>query len=281
MSAVRDLIPDLSSGGSPEISASPSFLSANTFVGKFAFFLLVLFILIFILKFLAQVLARIFEPSDNPILFDGIKDANKLAIISQNPNTKGSIPITRSNNEINGIEFTYSIWLYINELGDTTKHKHIFHKGSSNYKNTTIKNFSTDGIAFPNNAPGLYLAKDTNQLIIVMNTFENIIEKVDIDNIPFNKWFNVVIRNKNKHLDVFVNGTMAARHELNSVPKQNYGDIFINDNGGFNGKISTLRYWNEALNGTQIAKLINKGPNMTVNKNLWIFPPYLSLRWFL
>tara|TARA_B000000557_G_C20792347_1_gene451622 strand:+ start:242 stop:1111 length:870 start_codon:yes stop_codon:yes gene_type:complete len=268
-------------GNSNLVAGNDSFLFANTFVAKFAFFLLVLIILVFILKILAQILARVFEPSPSPILYNGVKDAKKLAIVPQNPNVRGSIPILRSNNEVNGIEFTYSIWLYIDDL-DYNKgiKKHIFHKGNNKYNSKEINGFNTNGVAVPNNAPGLYLAENSNKLIVVMNTFDNIIETIDIDNIPLNKWFNVVIRNKNKFLDVFINGTMAARHTFNSVPKQNYGDIYINDNGGFSGKVSTLRYFNEALNGTQISKIITKGPDMTINKNLWIFPPYLSFRWF-
>ena len=121
---------------------------------------------------------------------------------------------------------------------------------------------------------------DNNKLIVVMNTFNNIIEKVEIGNIPFRKWINVCIRLEGTDLDVFINGNMAVRHTLNSVPKQNYGDIYINHNNGFSGKISTLRYYNKALDGTKITNLVNTGPNMTLNKNMWILPPYLSFRWF-
>ena len=54
---------------------------------------------------------------------------------------------------------------------------------------------SLDGMAFPNNSPGVYLDKDTNNMIIYMNTFENVL-KVVIPDIPLNKWINVMLRNK-------------------------------------------------------------------------------------
>lgn len=256
--------------------------TSNTYVRKFAFVMAILIGSILIIKLMGQVLARMFEPTPNPILFDGIKDAKKLAIIPQNPNIKGSKPITRSKNEDKGIEFTYSIWLYIDDL-DHNKgiKKHIFHKGNNNYINTEINNIQTNGIAVPNNAPGLYLDETSNKLIVVMNTFDNILESVEIENIPLHKWINVMIIIENRNMDVFINGNIAIRHRFNSVPKQNYGDIYINDNGGFSGKISTLRYFDHALNGTEIMNLIKYGPNMTINKSLWTFPPYLSLRWFL
>ena len=176
-----------------------------------------------------------------------------------------------------------SIWLYINELGDTTKHKHIFHKGSSNYKNTTIKNFSTDGIAFPNNAPGLYITPNKNNLLVLMNTFDNIKEEVIIEDIPLNKWLNVIIRmSAQNQLDVYINGALVKRHILSGVPKQNYGNVYASMNGGFSGYTSELQYFNTAIGMNKIQSIVDAGPDMTM-KGAGLTeskPHYLSTRWY-
>jgi hypothetical protein len=140
----------------------------------------------------------------------------------------------------------------------------------------------TNGLNFPNNAPGLYIAPDTNELVVIMNTFEEINKEITIPNIPLNKWVNVIIRCQNRTLDVYVNGTITRSVELLGVPKQNYGNVYVAMNGGFNGYISNLWYYNYALGTAEIQNISNKGPNTkmvgsTLNDTN---TDYLSLRWF-
>ena len=135
-------------------------------------------------------------------------------------------------------------------------------------------------MAVPNNGPGLYIHETKNALIVVMNTFNNVVEEVQIDDIPLNKWINVVLSCRGRDLDTYVNGTIVNRHRFNAVPKQNYGDVYINQNNGFSGLVSSLRYFSYALTGVEINNLVNAGPNLTADDSMRIFPPYLSLRWF-
>ena len=51
-----------------------------------------------------------------------------------------------------------------------------------------------------NNAPGLYLHENKNSLVVIMNTFDSMVEEVEIPNIPINKWINVSIRIKIKSM---------------------------------------------------------------------------------
>ena len=190
----------------------------------------------------------------------------KAVIIEQDPKVKGSIPILRSDNERYGTEFTYSVWIFIDDINyKSGQYKHIFNKGSETMNKSKYNEMSTVGMAFPNNGPGLYLTDDKNEpnkLVVIMNTFDQVIEEVEVPNIPLNKWINVVIRVKNKIMDVYINGTISVRHKFEAVPRQNYGKMFINMNGGFSGEISTLRYYNRALSGVEIAANNNSGPNM-------------------
>ena len=138
-------------------------------------------------------------------------------------------PVVRSTDGRYGIEFTWSIWLYIQEIGSTNGgRQHIFSKGGNTVDKTTQ-------MMTPNNAPGLYLAPSKNTLIVVMNTFDMIDEEVEVNDIPLNKWLNVIVRCEGNILDIYVNGVIALRHKLSSVPKQNYGDVWAGQNGGFTG----------------------------------------------
>ena len=119
------------------------------------------------------------------------------------------------------------------------------------------------GLNFPNNAPGLYIAPTTNDLVVIMNTFSTINERVIVPDIPLNKWLNVIIRVEGDTLDVYINGGLDRRHQLGGVPKQNYGDVYVTMNGGFNGYVSCLRYFDKAIQPGEIQQIINKGPCMS------------------
>jgi hypothetical protein len=218
-------------------------------------------------------------PSANPYVVKGLIPGNTPLIISQDPNVKGSIPIERADNQEYGLEFSWAVWLNISDLGKTGEYQHIFHKGDNNIQ--------TDGehigMNFPNNAPGLYLSPNSNELVVVMNTFTTINEEIKISNIPLNKWLHVVIRIENNNLDVYINGSLAKRHVLANVPKQNYGNVNVALNGGFQGFISDLRYFSHALQPGEIVSIVNAGPNLTVakNQNNMGTPPYLSLQWYI
>ena len=99
-----------------------------------------------------------------------------------------------------------------------------------------------------------------------------------------NKWIHVVIRIEDNKLDVYINGALAKRHILGNVVKQNYGNVNVALNGGFQGFISNLRYFSYALQPGEILAIVNDGPNTTVNSQTSLSvstPPYLSLQWYV
>lgn len=265
------------------VSGTTDFLYSNTLVAKVCFFILVLILFIYSLRLGSMVLGYLNSHDKNPILINGLKSGKKLKIIHQDPKVSGSKPILRSVNEREGLEFTWSVWIFIDDLVyKQGQRKHIFHKGSTS--NLGMKK-EFDGInvtdmAFPNNAPGLYIHETKNAFVIVMNTFNNVLEEVQIDDIPMNKWILVNLRCRGKHMDTYINGTIVNRHEFRSVPKQNYGDVLVNMNNGFSGLLSNLRYHSHALSGVDIENMVKSGPNLTADDSMKIFPPYFSLRWF-
>lgn len=260
--------------------ASKEFMESNSLVAKVAFLLLVIFVFIILLKTLTGIVSWLITPSGSPHLVDGMIDATQTSkTISVDPNDKNSKPINRSVNQDDGIEFTWSVWLYLNDVDyKPGQYKHVFHKGNDDFKmHGKIK-----GINFPNNAPGLYFAPNTNDMYVVMNTFGNIIEKVKVENVPLNKWYNVIIRLENRDLDIYINGTIVNKHILRSVPKQNYDDVYVAMNGGFNGYISDLWYFNYALGTSKIQSLVERQPNMNLQTDSMMdgVPKYFSLRWY-
>ena len=261
------------------VSGTKEFLESNSLVAKVAFLLLILVVFVIGIRMATSLLSWVFSYNKSPYLFKGMVDAKTMQIIPQDPADSNAVTIMRSDNEQNGVEFTYSVWMFIDDLVyQQGQYKHVFHKGNDNinYTNEPI------GMNEPNNAPGLYIAPNTNALVVVMNTFNNINERVTIDNIPINKWVCVQIRVENHQLDTYINGKLAKRLIMKGVPKQNYGDVHVAMNGGFSGYMSDLRYFNSGLGTAQIQRIVDAGPNleMTGNNLMDSVPKYLSLRWF-
>ena len=252
------------------------FLESNSLVAKLAFLILIIFGFIILLRVGLSVISYFFKPSESPHLIDGMVDASQMIVFQQDPSSNGSKTIYRSVNANDGIEFTWSVWIFIDNLQTNSGiYKHVFSKGNSNLQE--------NGLIYPNNAPGLYIAPNTNSLVVMMNTFNVINEEIIIPDIPLNKWVNVIIRCQNTTLDVYINGTIARSVNLVGVPKQNYGDVYLGMNGGFAGNISNLWYYNYSLGTAAIQRIAESGPNTkmigSTGMNDKMFN-YLSLRWF-
>ena len=266
------------------VSGSKSFLDSNSYVAKAAFLILTVIIFVYVLRACVAIIGWLYTPNSSPYLVNGLIDGNVGNMrIPQDPSQANAVTIIRSTNDAVGIAFTWSVWIYIKQKETSTQNKdkwyHVFNKGSV----TASSDVGMKGIMTPNNGPGLYLKDDYSALRVVMSTFNQPNAYIDVDNIPINKWFNVIIRVENTVLDVFINGDLAQRLPLNSVPFQNYGDVNVAINNGFNGVLSSLRYYNTALGTRDIANIVNDGPNLKVLGASGGAPglmDYLSTRWF-
>tara|TARA_B100000524_G_scaffold337744_2_gene228646 strand:- start:3722 stop:4510 length:789 start_codon:yes stop_codon:yes gene_type:complete len=206
----------------------------------------------------------------SPFLVKNTKNGQKQLVIKQDPSNLYSITINRSENMKNGIEFTYVMWIYIdNWRYKMGKWKHILHKGNET--------------SWPLEAPGIWLHPKENKLRVYMNTFKNIGEYVDISDIPLKKWFQVTVAVKNKTLDVYINASLVKSHILKSIPKQNWGDIYINSYGGFGGYVSNIKYLSEYISISELEKHFSTGPtgSFCVDSGNKSNPRYLSSRWIL
>ena len=268
--------------GGDYLDGTKEFLDSNSIVAKVAFILLVLIVFVFLIRVGSSILSYIFSPSPNPFLFNGMIDAKQGMVIPQNPAESDSVPILRSVNETRGIEFTWSVWIYIDDFNyKRDEYKHVFHKGNNNIN--LDEDSGPVGLNYPNNAPGLYITPHVNNLLVIMNTFDVIKEEVLVKDIPINKWVNVIIKvDKNNQLDVYINGVLTKRHMLKGVPKQNYGDVYVSQNGGFSGYTSCLRYFDSAIGTNKIQSIIDSGAclNMINESDVSQQPRYLSTRWY-
>ena len=266
------------------MSAGASSGAGKKGTGMGTFVMIALLAFIVLLKIGIMIITALFGYDGSPKLINGMVSGSEFLVIQQDPEISDSKTIYRSINATEGIEFTWSCWIYLDDLGyNENQYRCIFYKGNDYSENN--KDMTTNGLNFPNNSPGLYLTPNKNDLVVLMNTFNVINEQILIKDVPVKKWVNVIIRCQNNVIDVYVNGTIVKSHKLHGVPKQNYGNVYIGADGGFSGYLSNLWYYNKALGIYEINDIVTKGPNTTMIggdgsamdlKN----PDYLSLRWF-
>ena len=254
------------------------FLESNSMIARLSFILLLLLGFIVLLRIGVNLLTWYYSPGKNVHFIDGMQAANQQRRFIQDPSVDGSKTIIRSNNEDQGIEFTWSVWVFIEDIAaGAGKYRHVFHKGDSPVK------AGEDGIIYPNNCPGLYLAPNTNNMYVIMSTYNDYKEEVMVPGIPLQKWVNIIIRVKNKTMDIYVNGVITQSILLNGVPKQNFGDVWMCSNGGFDGYVSNLWYYAEAIGVSKIAEINRKGPNRKMLGQSGMEDKkrdFLSLRWY-
>lgn len=248
------------------VDAGNEFLESNTIVAKFAFIIVIVIIFMLLFNFGSMIISYFMQPPKSPYIIDGMINGSEPQTIQQDPRTNAPL-VQYSENKDSGAEFTYSVWLYLTGETDDDRH-HVFTKG--NYNANTF-----------NGAPSLYVSKSAaNDMTatIYMDTMQDdgavtqtdgvnsSTQQIDVSELPYNKWVHLAIRLQNRVLDVYVNGVLTKRQDLVYIPRQNYSNVYVCQDGGFNGNLSDLRYFDSALNVFQISKIASGGPNTNSSK---------------
>ena len=258
------------------MNASSEFLNSNSLLAKFSFIILILIVFMIVLKLMMSVVGYFMAPTANPYIIYGTLSGSNTATITQEPGKDTTIEILRSNNKNKGLECTWSSWVFLNEPTtaqiDTSYHN-IFVKGNNS--------FDSNGVSLTN-GPGMYVEMVNNANTVHYNLFVVIDhiggepitsgdynfgrDGVEVENIPIMKWVHVAIRMQNMIMDIYVNGTIVKRHNMDKLPKQNSNDIIVSGNRGFPGSLSNLRYYSHALNVFEINNIVMGGPTLTPSK---------------
>lgn len=199
-------------------------------------------------------------------LLEGTKNSKHSMVISQNPDNTNYIGIERSKDK-DGIEFSYAFWFLMDDM--TYKNgewKHIMHKGSAN--------------GYPNRCPGVWIHPDKNAIRVYLNTYSKILEFIDIDNLPIRKWIHVAITVHNKEFLTYINGYVKSKKTLDSLPRQNDGDLWINLYGGFSGYMSKIIYTPHKMSFDSINSYMREGVYGGTCIDTNEIPPYMADSWW-
>jgi hypothetical protein len=254
-----------------------------TYIFTFVYFNLPLSIIfaiitVFVISFLSKLMSVIFQILYIILLIGIIKktkstlgipiletDIVKTKIPYNCLNTSLTIPNSKLEQDLYGGYFTYSFWLYVNNGNDSDKAnwnnyrynewKSIFYRGNAINDTGDLSSL----IQFP----GFWLTPVINNMVIV---FQNgsYVERLEINNIPFNTWTNFTVVVETKSVSVYINGNLDRTLNLyqsitvmNSYNLYLTSDILTSKNkkeSGFAGSVAELIYYNYALNAYDINK---------------------------
>ena len=167
-------------------------------------------------------------------------------------------------NQDEGLEFAFTSWLYVTDFDyNAGNPKYIFHKGDA---------------AAVASSPAAFFDATTNSLHIKQDTFAGS-EDILIQSIPTNNLIHLAINVTQTNIMVYIDGILKEFRALSSLPKQNTGSVYIAANGGFNGRVGPLTYYNYTLTSAAISALAQQPPPAPVPTELTA-PPYFDSTWY-
>jgi hypothetical protein len=272
------------------VSNVQQFMEANSAISKFVAIVLSILLFYILFNIGTYFLTKFFMPITSAKVVDGLIPSNAQMIISSDPTVKNAVPILRSVNQNQGLEFTWDVWFFISDVSKLASQSCIFSKGTAQKNNAS--NGSLIGVC-----PGVYITKgpntnNNNNSQVMLNVAISTrvdpslnnpgVEEIIIPEIPVNKWVHCAVRVQDVSVDVYINGIMTKRKNLKGLPNQNYDKTYVGEEGGFKGYISSLNYYAYALNYDQIQNDYVKGPNMKLKGqgNQINYKDYLAMNWY-
>jgi hypothetical protein len=255
-----------------------------------------------------------------PILTVTANSMSGQKIFTQDPNnskSKSYLPLALSENQLTGIEFSYTTFVYINTDTDD---------GNAGWKTLFYKGYAS--AAMPLLSPGVFVSSANSDngaptLRIVMNSYDSWFNSVDIPQITFNKWFHLAIVLRRNNMEVYIDGNLATTMPFKgTLPYQNYQPLVLFPNsvantlqvygsvgstaptsfdntsgedsnvmglssgqsmvvtGKFSGYISNMFYYGYALTYSEIQAAMAMGPSSQFDNTNMDNPPYLIDSWW-
>ena len=170
----------------------------------------------------------------------GMNDGTKVTKIS-------SSDLAQSNSS----NYAYSVWMYIEDW-------------SYRYGEPKIVLGRLDDELNP--SPAIVLGAIENNLrvetTVYSSTEANNSSKhtCNVDNIPIQKWVNVIVSLYGRTMDVYIDGKLVRTCVLPGVAKvSNSAPLYITPNGGFSGYTSSINYYANSLNPQEAYNIYRDG----------------------
>lgn len=255
------------------------------------------------------------KPNSYPIVDGYIDCASGINMVynTYNKQSRTYINLPRSVNRKGGAQFTYSFWMYLDDVSnENIKNKVILHRGDTAKYTYKVINKDTLSVVDTGRSsiikcPMIRFGENYKELVVEFNTSDNFNEKMVIvnnlsendsvirrnamslapkywvmytfvfeDNVPINDFENGIA------IKFYINDTMYQVHKVKSTLKQNNGDLVVlpdETNVGIkSARVCDLYYHNYSLDDVKVKEFYTKGPTKKVysRNNNFGSPLYLA-----
>ena len=155
------------------------------------------------------------------------------------------------------VDYTFSIWIYINSWNyQYGEEKIVLFRGKE-----------ANNTATSEQSPKVTLDSNTNNLKIETLTYSTsdktspgVNNTCSVSNIPIQKWVHILFTTNNNTMDTYLDGKLVKTCVLKGVPKMDKSaPLFLTPNGGFSGYTSRLRYFARTINPREAYEIYKEG----------------------
>ena len=93
----------------------------------------------------------------------------------------------------------------------------------------------------------------------------------DIDDVPLNRWFHLVIVVNNQTVEVYLDGKLRSTSNSAGHMKNNNGDLYIANDGGFGGYYTYIKYFDHPITQQEVSKIYYQGPSPFMLPDLYSY----------
>lgn len=190
-----------------------------------------------------------------------LSDQVNIVVGSQSgeENKAVSPALPQSFNQPEGLTYSYSGWVLVNDFG-----------AGYGQKRTVFK--------VGDDTPALYIDSTSNSFIVAVKTF-GATETILIPSIPALKWMHIAIVVDQQAVDIYINGILRQHHTLGQLPKQDTAPT-IQMGPGWDGVLAKLVYYSRALRPTEIKRIAAQPVPDDLQKKP-AAPQYFDLSWYI
>jgi hypothetical protein len=183
----------------------------------------------------------------------GMKDGRQTVKLSAS-----NLPPSKNTNN-----YTYSTWIYVNDW---------------NYRFGEQKVLIDRKDKENGSSPSLSLAAMQNNLIVATAVYPTSEQEVEtpishtctVDNIPLQRWVNIIVSLNGRTMDVYINGKLTRTCVLPGVPRINpEADVVITPSGGFSGWTAETTYKPNSINPQEAWNIYSRGYGGNLFSNLF------------
>ena len=202
---------------------------------------------------------------------------------AQTMQTINASSLTSSSSSGNTSNFTYSIWMYIDDWNYRYgEEKVVFGRmvsGSTPLQpcpsvilGALENNVVVSLTVFPglDSLPTATATTTTTATTTATTTSNTMIHRCAVANIPIQKWVNLLVSVYGRSMDIYIDGKLVRTCVLPGVAKiDSNAPVYITPNGGFSGWTSTFQYFPNATDPQTAWNIYDAGYGSSMLSNLF------------